>query len=163
MVLLGAAPAVPVCASTAMRAVERSASRRVSTFHMRALREPGRTVQASGLDIATGVHPTSTMCRCEDGLVRTGSDLSKASGLTGHAPLSGINDLSKALCDRRHRGPKTRLTASGSVMWTPTTRQRYSREGLRYETDVTDAEWLLIEALLPKPPGGGRPTGVVLA
>ena len=48
-------------------------------------------------------------------------------------------------------------------MWTPTTRQRYSREGLRYETDVTDAEWLLIEALLPKPPGGGRPTGVVLA
>ena len=45
-------------------------------------------------------------------------------------------------------------------MWTPTTRQRYSRDGLRYETDLTDAEWALIEPLLPEPhvedgPGAG--------
>ena len=26
-------------------------------------------------------------------------------------------------------------------MWTPTTRRQHSREGLRYETDLTDAEW----------------------
>src|SRR5215204_1133367 len=42
-------------------------------------------------------------------------------------------------------------------MWTPTTRRHYSREGLRYETDLTDAEWALIEPLLPEPLGQGRP------
>jgi transposase len=42
-------------------------------------------------------------------------------------------------------------------MWTPTTRQRYSRDDLRYETDLTDAEWALIEPLLPEPLGQGRP------
>src|SRR5215208_3859829 len=42
-------------------------------------------------------------------------------------------------------------------MWTPTTRRRYSRDDLRYETDLTDAEWALIEPLLPEPLGQGRP------
>src|SRR5215207_2325138 len=42
-------------------------------------------------------------------------------------------------------------------MWTPTTRRHYSREGLRYLTDLTDAEWALIEPLLPEPLGQGRP------
>jgi transposase len=42
-------------------------------------------------------------------------------------------------------------------MWTPTTRRHYSREGLRYETDLKDAEWALIEPLLPEPLGQGRP------
>jgi transposase len=42
-------------------------------------------------------------------------------------------------------------------MWTPTTRRHYSREGLRYETDLTDAEWAVIEPLLPEPLGQGRP------
>src|ERR671920_42481 len=42
-------------------------------------------------------------------------------------------------------------------MWTPTTRRRYSRNDLRYETDLTDAEWAVIEPLLPEPPGQGRP------
>ena len=36
-------------------------------------------------------------------------------------------------------------------MWTPTTRRQHSREGLRYETDMTDAEWAVIEPLLPPP------------
>jgi putative transposase len=36
-------------------------------------------------------------------------------------------------------------------MWTPTTRRQYSRDGLRYETDLTDAEWALIKPLLPEP------------
>ena len=31
-------------------------------------------------------------------------------------------------------------------MWTSTTRRQYSRDGLRYETDLTDAEWALIAA-----------------
>ena len=42
-------------------------------------------------------------------------------------------------------------------MWTPATRRQHSRTGLRYETDVTDAEWALIEPLLPPPPKCGRP------
>ena len=42
-------------------------------------------------------------------------------------------------------------------MWTPTTRRHYSRDDLRYETDLTDAEWALIEPLLPEPLGQGRP------
>jgi putative transposase len=40
-------------------------------------------------------------------------------------------------------------------MWTPTTRRQYGRDGLRDETDVTDAEWVLIEPLLPH--ARGRP------
>ncbi len=42
-------------------------------------------------------------------------------------------------------------------MWTPTTRRQHSRDGLRYETDLTDAEWALIEPHMPKPRARGRP------
>jgi transposase len=45
----------------------------------------------------------------------------------------------------------------GPTMWTPTTRERYSRTGLRYETDLTDAEWAVIEPLLPGALPRGRP------
>src|ERR671916_415890 len=42
-------------------------------------------------------------------------------------------------------------------MWTPATRRQHSRDGLRYETDLTDAEWALIEPLMPEPRQRGRP------
>jgi transposase len=42
-------------------------------------------------------------------------------------------------------------------MWTPITRRQHSRDGLRYETDLTDAEWALIEPLLREPNERGRP------
>ena len=42
-------------------------------------------------------------------------------------------------------------------MWTKTTQRQYRREGLRYASDVTDEEWLEIEALLPSPKKLGRP------
>src|SRR3954452_15287120 len=42
-------------------------------------------------------------------------------------------------------------------MWTPATRRQHSREGLRYETDVTDPEWALIEPHMPQPRIRGRP------
>ena len=42
-------------------------------------------------------------------------------------------------------------------MWTPATRRQHSRAGLRYETDLTDAEWRLIAPLLPAPKQTGRP------
>ena len=41
-------------------------------------------------------------------------------------------------------------------MWTPTTRQQHSRQGLRYQTDLTDREWDLLEPRLPGPRGCGR-------
>jgi putative transposase len=42
-------------------------------------------------------------------------------------------------------------------MWTPNTRRQYSRDGLRSETDLTDAEWAVIEPLMPEPCKRGRP------
>ena len=42
-------------------------------------------------------------------------------------------------------------------MWTETTQQQYRRDGLRYASDVSDAEWAQIEALLPVPKRLGRP------
>ncbi|MDB5568697.1 MAG: transposase, partial [Tardiphaga sp.] len=33
--------------------------------------------------------------------------------------------------------------------WTEITRRHYRREGLRYESDTTDAEWFVMEPLLP--------------
>ena len=35
------------------------------------------------------------------------------------------------------------------MAWTEITRQQYRRDGLRYASDTTDAEWSLIEPLLP--------------
>ncbi len=42
-------------------------------------------------------------------------------------------------------------------MWTPATRRQHSRDGLRYETDLTDAEWVVIKPLMPEPRQRGRP------
>src|SRR3954451_23324540 len=42
-------------------------------------------------------------------------------------------------------------------MWTPATRRQHSRAGLRYETDLTDAEWAEIAPLMPEPALCGRP------
>jgi transposase len=42
-------------------------------------------------------------------------------------------------------------------MWTPTPRRQHSRDGLRYETDLTDAEWAIVEPLMPGPRPCGRP------
>jgi len=42
-------------------------------------------------------------------------------------------------------------------MWTPTTRRQHSRADLRYQTDLTDAEWALVEPLLPRAAACGRP------
>jgi hypothetical protein len=33
--------------------------------------------------------------------------------------------------------------------WTEITRRHYRRDGLRYESDTTDAEWFVMEPLLP--------------
>jgi transposase len=41
-------------------------------------------------------------------------------------------------------------------MWTSAARRRHSRAGLRYESDLTDAEWRLLEPLLPPPAWRGR-------
>lgn len=42
-------------------------------------------------------------------------------------------------------------------MWTEITRRQHSRAGLRYPSDLRDAEWCLIEPLFPPARRGGRP------
>ena len=42
-------------------------------------------------------------------------------------------------------------------MWTETTRRKYEREGQRYASDLTDAEWALIEPHMPAAKRLGRP------
>jgi hypothetical protein len=42
-------------------------------------------------------------------------------------------------------------------MWTEITRRKYEREGQRYASDVTDAEWALIEPQMPASKRLGRP------
>ena len=41
-------------------------------------------------------------------------------------------------------------------MWTAENRWRYERRGLRYPSDLTDAEWALIGAMIPPAKRGGR-------
>ena len=46
--------------------------------------------------------------------------------------------------------------------WTKITRAQYLRNGLRYASDMTDAEWALIEPHLPAAKRLGRPRCVPL-
>lgn len=41
-------------------------------------------------------------------------------------------------------------------MWTPTTRRQHSRAELRYGSDLTGAEWVIIAPFLPPEAGYGR-------
>ena len=41
-------------------------------------------------------------------------------------------------------------------MWKPTTRAQHSGAGLRYGSDLTDAEWLILFPFLPAPSRCGR-------
>ena len=45
-------------------------------------------------------------------------------------------------------------------MWMPEHRQTAARRGLRYPSDLTDAEWALIEPMIPPARRGGRPRDV---
>jgi transposase len=42
-------------------------------------------------------------------------------------------------------------------MWTEITRPKYERGGLRYASDLTDAEWAALEPLMPSAKAVGRP------
>jgi len=44
-------------------------------------------------------------------------------------------------------------------MWTPTSRKQHIRNTSRYQTDVTDQEWRVIEPHLPVASSTGRPRG----
>jgi putative transposase len=65
---------------------------------------------------------------------------------------SGLRDLvgcnSLVLCEDNGRD---------SMAWTEITRGKCRREGLRYVSDTTDAEWALIEPHIPSPSTRGRP------
>ncbi|MCC2672837.1 MAG: transposase [Armatimonadetes bacterium] len=47
-------------------------------------------------------------------------------------------------------------------MWTVADRERYGRDGLRYPSDLTDAEWALIAPLIRPAKRGGRRRSVVV-
>ena len=42
--------------------------------------------------------------------------------------------------------------------WNRTTRKDYKRDGRRYESEVTDQKWAIIEAMLPKQGRLGAPS-----
>ena len=48
----------------------------------------------------------------------------------------------------------------GCPMWKPEHRAAAERRGLRYPSDLTDAEWALVEPLIPPAKHGGRPRDV---
>ena len=43
------------------------------------------------------------------------------------------------------------------MAWTEITRRHYRREGLRYGSDTTDADWFVMEPLLPPASALGHP------
>ncbi|MGA7532941.1 MAG: IS5 family transposase [Pseudolabrys sp.] len=45
-------------------------------------------------------------------------------------------------------------------MWKPEHRQAAERHGLRYPSDLTDAEWAVVEPMIPPAKRGGRPRDV---
>jgi len=48
------------------------------------------------------------------------------------------------------------------MCWTEITREQYRREGLRYASDMTEAEWKIFEPLMPPPCRRGRPREISL-
>ncbi len=48
------------------------------------------------------------------------------------------------------------MAIKGCVMWKPEHRRAADRRGLRYPSDLTDAEWALVEPLIPPAKRGGR-------
>ncbi len=41
-------------------------------------------------------------------------------------------------------------------MWTPERRRTANRNGLRYPSDLTNAEWTIVEPMIPPARHGGR-------
>src|SRR5258708_9773610 len=52
--------------------------------------------------------------------------------------------------------------SSRHKMWTEITRRKYEREGQRYASDLTDAEWALVEPHMPAVKRLGRPRKTAL-
>jgi len=47
-------------------------------------------------------------------------------------------------------------STGGAEMWKPEHRRAAARHGLRYPSDLTDAEWVLVEPMIPPAKRGGR-------
>ena len=47
-------------------------------------------------------------------------------------------------------------TFGETSMWPPTTRRQHSRPGLRYGSNLTDAEWTMLRPFLPPETARGR-------
>ena len=49
-----------------------------------------------------------------------------------------------------------------TMAWTETARRQYERRNSRYASDLTDAEWSVLEPLMPLPRPLGRPRKTIL-
>ena len=61
--------------------------------------------------------------------------------------------------DDESRASPTFAFALEPPMWTRDTRLEHDRDDLRYPSDVTGAEWAILEPLLPPPSNTGRKRG----
>lgn len=52
----------------------------------------------------------------------------------------------------------SRPSWNSNLMWTATTRAQHRRDGLRFASDLTDAEWSVLQPLLPPSSRIGRPS-----
>jgi len=62
--------------------------------------------------------------------------------------------------DRAHKAKLLSVapesSTGGAEMWKPEHRRAAVRHGLRYPSDLTDAEWVLVEPMIPPAKRGGR-------
>ena len=92
--------------------------------------------------------------------------------LRGSPSWPGASLRGRIRCSRLHRfrivqttcrrgGPYVPCAApesstGGAEMWKPEHRRAAARHGLRYPSDLTDAEWVLVEPMIPPAKRGGR-------
>ena len=64
-----------------------------------------------------------------------------------------VVEFDESVCDSLSGDPNLRL--GGAEMWKPEHRRAAERRGLRYPSDLTDAEWALVEPMIPPAKRGG--------
>ncbi len=68
-------------------------------------------------------------------------------------PIPKVVESDEIICDSLCG---TRIVDWGAEMWKPEHRRAAERRGLRYPSDLTDAEWALAEPMIPPAKRGGR-------
>src|SRR5215211_3275997 len=74
--------------------------------------------------------------------------------------VSIARSFARAPRESRNRGSLERHLIRRCLMWKPEHRATADRRGLRYESDLTEAEWALVAPLIRPAKRGGRPRTV---